>query len=151
MLLFADCTPIILYSETNKVLGVIHAGWKGTAKGIVKKAVNIFENEFATAPAMIKAVIGPSIGHCCYPVSEEVAEQLNRSIREKHDNIFDNQKDKVHVDLKKLNAQQLLEAGVKEIDTTVYCTSCMNEVFYSYRANNGKTGRHCAIAAIKED
>jgi hypothetical protein len=148
MLLFADCTPIILYSDKNKVLGVIHAGWKGTAKKIASKAVNIFKNEFSVCPEDIKAVIGPSIGQCCYPVSIEVAEQLNRSISESHDNIFLDEKNKVRVDLKKLNAQQLWEAGVSEIDTTEHCTSCMNKIYYSYRAENGKTGRHCAIAAM---
>ena len=149
MLLFADCTPIILYSDKNKILGVIHAGWRGTAKLIAAKAVKIFKNEFSVSPEEIKAVIGPAIGQCCYPVSIEVAEQLNRTIKETYDNIFLEEKNKTYVDLKKLNAQQLWEAGVREIDTTEHCTSCMNKIFYSYRADNGRTGRHCAIAAIK--
>jgi polyphenol oxidase len=148
MLLFADCTPVILYSDEHKVLGVIHAGWRGTAQKIVSKAVNIFKNEFSVDALEIKAVIGPAIGQCCYPVSVEVAEQLNRTIKESHDNIFLEEKGKVRVDLKKLNAQQLWEAGVREIDTTEHCTCCKNEIFYSYRADNGKTGRHCAIAAM---
>jgi len=151
MLLFADCTPVILFEPQKRILGVIHAGWRGTAKGIVSKAVKIFIEEFNAAPELIKAAIGPAIGQCCYPVSEDVAEQLRSSIKKDCDNIFIKAENtgKINVDLKKLNAQQLVESGVLNIDVMGYCTSCNNSLFYSYRADNGKTGRHCAVASIK--
>ena len=150
MLLFADCIPVILFSPKNKVLGVIHAGWRGTAKKIVLKGVKIFTDNFNIYPEEIKAAIGPAIGQCCYPVSIDVASELKMSINDDYDKIFINDKntDKVKIDLKKLNARQLMEIGVKNIDILDYCTSCHNSLFYSYRADNGKTGRHCAIASI---
>ena len=152
MLLFADCTPIVLYSEQDKVLGVIHAGWRGTADKICKKAVDIFVKEFGVLPSNIKAAIGPAIGQCCYPVSEEVALKLKNSVENNYDNIFksNNEIDKIKVDLKQLNAMQLKEAGVVNIDIMGYCTSCQNSLFYSYRSDNGKTGRHCVLASIKD-
>ncbi len=148
---FADCTPIILYSSEKNTFGVVHAGWRGSAKGIVKKAVNIFNKEFGVDSRGIKAAIGPAIGACCYPVSKDVADLLKESITSGYDEIFAEQSgsSSVNVDLKKLNTRQLIETGVRYIDRMGYCTSCKNSLFYSYRAENGNTGRHAAIAALK--
>jgi len=151
MLLFADCVPVIIYAPDRHVISVVHAGWRGTAKSIVKKAVNILETEFNADIKKLKAVVGPAIGKCCYPVSNEVSEELEITITKDCDNIFTrNMKDinLIDVDLKKLNARQLEESGVINIDVSDNCTCCMNSVFYSYRAENGKTGRHAAIASL---
>ena len=150
MLLFADCTPIILHSEKDRVIGVIHAGWRGTAKKIAQKAISLFVNDFNVNPENIKAMIGPAIGQCCYPVSKDTALELQKSIKEDHGNIFkkDKKEDKISVDLKKLNACQLEEMGVINIDISPFCTNCMKDIFYSYRGDNAKTGRHAAIASI---
>ena len=153
MLLFADCVPVIIYAPDKKVISVVHAGWRGTAKSIVKKTVNILDTEFNADIKKIKAVIAPSIGQCCYPVSKEVSDELKITITKDCDNIFARNMDNiniVNVDLKKLNARQLEEAGVINIDKSDNCTCCMNSVFYSYRAENGKTGRHAAIASLKK-
>lgn len=152
LLLFADCTPIILYAPDEKVLGVIHAGWRGTAAKILIKAVKIFEQEFNIKSLSIKAAIGAAIGQCCYPVSEDTYLELKKSVSTKyHDNIFKltNDSDKINVDLKLLNYYQLIESGVKSIDISDVCTSCNNSLFYSYRADNGKTGRHGLIASLR--
>lgn len=151
MLLFADCVPVILYSPEKHVLGVIHAGWRGTAKGIVRKAIDIFENKFNAQRSYIRALIGPAIGQCCYPVSQEVSDKLKSSLNNTYDNVFnyDNQSGNINVDLKLINFYQLQEAGVINIDNVGYCTSCENSLFYSYRAEQGQTGRHCAIASLK--
>lgn len=151
LLLFADCVPIILFAPKEKVLGVIHAGWRGTAKKIVQKAITMFDKEFNVPPENVKAAIGPAIGQCCYPVSLDVARELKNSIDQNCDNIFKNvgDSDLIKIGLKELNGQQLLESGVVDIDIYNGCTSCNNSLFYSYRADNGKTGRHGAIASLR--
>jgi len=151
LLLFADCTPIILYAPKEQVLGVIHAGWRGTAKKIAHKAISLFESEFNVSPDSIKAAIGPTIGQCCYPVSSETYFELKKTINSNYANIFKNieNSDKVKVDLKLLNCKQLQEAGVQDIDVLKDCTSCNNSLLYSYRADNGQTGRHGAIASLR--
>lgn len=149
LLLFADCTPIILADTEKKIIGVIHAGWRGTAQQILKNAIEIFDKEFHSDINNIQALIGPAIGQCCYPVSNDTAEQLKKSVDICPEGIFiakgENQ---IHTDLKLLNARQLAECGVKNIDILTNCTSCNNDLFYSYRADNGKTGRHAAVASI---
>jgi len=151
LLLFADCTPIIIYAPKEQVLGIIHAGWRGTAKKIAHKAINLFKSEFDISPDSLKAAIGPAIGQCCYPVSVETYFELQKTINCNHVNIFKNieDSDKVKVDLKLLNYQQMAEAGIQNIDLFEDCTSCNNSLFYSYRAENGQTGRHGAIASLR--
>jgi YfiH family protein len=149
MLLFADCVPVIMYSPKYKVVGVIHAGWRGTASKIVIKALKIFKERFKIEPDKIKSAIGPAIGQCCYPVSGEVARQLRSTLKNDCDSIFTIQNsEKTNVDLKLLNALQLKENGVSNIDITGDCTNCKNSLFYSYRADGGKTGRHCAVVCL---
>lgn len=151
MLLFADCVPVIMYAPDQNAVSVVHAGWRGTAKSIVKKAVGILEKDFNADITQIKAVIGQAIGSCCYPVSEDTSEILEMTIAKDYNNIFTTniENDKlIFVDLKKLNEQQLRECGLVRIDKSDNCTCCMNSIFYSYRAENGKTGRHAAIARL---
>jgi YfiH family protein len=151
LMLFADCTPIILYEPVEHIVGIIHAGWRGTAKKIAVKAISLMEREFNVSPKGVKAAIGPAIGQCCYPVSYETYIELKKSVDSDYANIFKNieNSEKVKVDLKLLNRMQLQEAGVQDIDVIENCTSCSNSLFYSYRAENGLTGRHGAIASLR--
>ena len=149
-LVFADCVPVLLYDENKKVLACVHAGWKGTAKGIVKKAVNVMKKDFLCDSSDIKVAIGAAISQKCFDVNTDVASQLAMSVKNNCDNIFIERNGKVHVDLKALNEKQLAEAGVQTVDVCEYCTSCQNNIFYSYRADNKCTGRHGMLAMIKE-
>lgn len=151
MLLFADCVPVILYASDKNVIAVLHAGWRGTAQKIAKKGAEIIIEKWGAKPENIKATIGAAIGQCCYPVSEDVAQQLASSLDNNYKDLFkkDSEFKKVNVDLKGINFHQLKETGVKDIDILGYCTCCNNDLFYSYRAFDSKTARHGAIAMIK--
>lgn len=155
---FADCTPLIFYNPKTKVGAIAHAGWRGTAqkigvKTIQKMGVGVNINKpnysFQTSstlggnPKDIIAVIGPAIGLCCYEVSEEVKEQVLLTVSDSS-GLF---KDR-HIDLKQINARQLQEIGVEKIDICPYCTSCNNDLFYSYRKENGTDKRHYAYLKL---
>jgi hypothetical protein len=143
--------PIIIYAPDKHVVSVVHAGWRGTAKSIVQKTINILDKEFKADIKKLKVSIGQAIGQCCYPVSKEISKELINTIQKDCDNIFTtniNDNNLVNVDLKKLNARQLEESGVINIDKSDNCTCCMSSVFYSYRAEKGKTGRHAALASL---
>ena len=149
-LVFADCVPVLLFDEKENVLACIHAGWKGTAKCIVKNAVKIMQKDFSCNVKNVKAAIGPAICKNCFEVNLDVANQLAMSVKNNCDNIFITDNSKAHVDLKLLNKIQLKETGVRTVDVCEYCTSCQNAIFYSYRADNRCTGRHGMLAMIKE-
>lgn len=149
-MVFADCVPVLLFDENKKILACVHAGWKGTAKEIVKKAVKIMREEFLCDTDNIKCAIGPAIGQECFEVSSDVSGQLAMTVKNNCDKIFLDNGTKTHVDLKGLNKLQLNETGIFSVDVCEYCTSCQNDLFYSYRADNRCTGRHGMLAIIKE-
>lgn len=140
---FADCTPLIFYDPTHKIGAISHAGWRGTAARIGVKTVKKMMVEFGSKPSDVITVIGPAIGRCCYEVSDEVKEKLLATVSDQ-DNLSLNR----NVDLKRINARQLEEIGVEKIDICPYCTSCNNDLFYSYRKENGTKERHYAVMRI---
>lgn len=141
---FGDCTPIILYCEG--VAMIVHAGWRGTAQSIVKKAVKILTDQYRFKTESIKAVIGPTICGDCYEVGREVYDALYLTVNS-FDYGFVQKGDKYFVDLKHINKQQFLESGVEHIDVCPYCTACGEKLFYSYRYEH--TGyRHSAVIKL---
>lgn len=136
---FADCTPLIFYDTVQKIAAVTHAGWRGTAQKIGVKTIEKMQSN----PTNVIALIGPAISMCCYEVSEEVRDTLLATVKDT-EGLFINR----NVDLKRINAQQLKEIGVKQIDICPYCTSCDNDLFYSYRKENGTEKRHIAVAKL---
>lgn len=146
---FADCVPIILYSKKDNVGSIVHAGWRGTAAEIVKKTVLKLQSELNVLPKNITALIGPSIGKCCFETHKDVFHQLVKD--ENQTDLYEKKDNKYFINLKQLNNRQLIDLGVKDIDTCSYCTCCMSDIFFSYRKENGLTARHSAIVKIKGD
>lgn len=153
---FADCTPLIFYNPKTNIGAISHAGWRGTAQKIGVKTVQkmcrgvnvnqsgmTLQNNSIKGAKDIIAIIGPAIGLCCYEVSDEVKEKLLATVQ----NSTGLYKDR-NVDLKAINARQLQEIGVEKIDICPYCTSCDNDLFYSYRKENGTTNRHYAVLRL---
>lgn len=136
---FADCTPVILYDKKRHIAAVSHAGWRGTAQKIAPKTVEVMKSN----PKDIIAVIGPAISKCCYNVGEDVFNQLKSTVKD-----FDGLYNGLFIDLKGINVRQLQEIGVLDIDICPYCTSCDNDMFFSYRKENGTTNRHSAVIRL---
>ena len=136
---FADCTPLIFYNPVTKIGAVSHAGWRGTAAKIGVKTIE----KMGGNPKDIITVIGPAIGLCCYEVSDDVRGKLLETVQNK-----DGLTNGKNVDLKGINARQLQEIGVNKIDICPYCTSCNNDMFYSYRKENGTNERHYAFLML---
>lgn len=145
---FADCTPVILYDEKQNIGAIAHAGWRGTVQKIAVKTVQKMCEEYGSRPENIAAVIGPAIGLCCYNVGEEVLTRLSQTVS-CFEGLSHYKDDKIFVDLKNINKQQLLESGVQKIDVCPYCTVCANDYFFSYRKENGTTKRHSAVLRLK--
>lgn len=142
---FADCTPLIFYDFEKQIGAVSHAGWRGTAGMIGVKTVEKMKNEFGCKN--IKCAIGPAIGFCCYNVGEDVQRQLMATVKNS-DGLFEIRNGDIFVDLKNINKRQLEEAGLTEIDVCPYCTVCNNDLFYSYRKENGTKSRHHAVIKL---
>ncbi len=83
MIKAADCHQIGFYDLNNQAIGLIHAGWRGLEKGVIKNAVNKMAQKFGSNPKGLIVQFGPAIGPCCYRVDiwQQAEDQLiNASI-----------------------------------------------------------------------
>ncbi len=139
LLFYADCVPILLADPVRKVIGVAHAGWRGTVAGIAAATVAKMQEWCGCAPGNILAGIGPSIGGCCYEVDDVV-----RSRALAYQEFFQPRGGgKYLLNLQGINRQQLSAVGLKAdniVDAGV-CTADNKELFFSYRQEQGHTGR----------
>jgi hypothetical protein len=131
----ADCLPIVISDPAHPVAAIIHAGWRGTAKMITKKAV-LAMWQLGAMREHTMALLGPSIGPCCYEVQEDVravfrSQGFPPSIFVRRGGLF--------LNLREANAWLLREAGVERIYDMNLCTSCNRPLFHSFR--RGDTGK----------
>lgn len=150
---YADCVPLYFIDVTQRIVGICHAGWKGTASQIGRRLIDTWKNRFKSNLSDIRVLIGPSIGPCCYEVDQRVMNHFTQFSKEiPSGSILQKGNNKYMLDLKRINAQILIQAGVKEehIEVSHWCTSCHPELFFSHRRDGGKTGRMLAFIGIKE-
>jgi YfiH family protein len=143
MLFYADCVPVMLADTDSGAVGLVHAGWRGSVGHIVEKGIALMEKQYGSHPEHVTAAIGPSIGACCYEVDRRVLEQASGLEACFHPTW----KDHYQLDLWEMNRQELLAAGVpdNQILMARVCTSCHHDLYFSYRAEHGHTGRMAAI------
>ena len=149
----ADCVPILLCDPNTRTVGIVHAGWRGTAAGIASEVVCAMRDEFCVKPREIIAAIGPSIGPCCYEVGEEVYRTFmsaghTRATLEKW---FSRGKDtRCHLDLWQANRDQLMSSGLPDdrINTAALCTSERTDLFYSHRRESNTDERFSAVIRV---
>lgn len=145
--LTADCVPILLAADGGRVVAAIHAGWRGTAAGIVVATVRTLEGEDRVDPTSLHALIGPAIGACCYEVGDDVVAALRQRSALASGNAavgIETGTARPHVDLRRANQVLLMEAGVapERIEVVGPCTRCAADRYFSHRAaRGGATGR----------
>jgi YfiH family protein len=146
---FADCVPILFHDPKKKVIGIAHAGWMGTVRGVVQAAVDGMQAHYGCNPKNIIAGIGPSIGVDHYEVGADVISQFREKYKSDSDKVLQTRKGSTYLDLWTANAIQLRNAGVEQIQISGQCTACNLENWFSHRAEKGKTGRFGALMALQ--
>lgn len=164
----ADCAVLFFYDPVVQAIGIAHAGWRGTARGVAAVTIAALHEQFGCEPADILAGIGPSIGPCCYEVSEDVrqlflgqqqfealpTEERYRALVAEAA-VFEivtlPEKESLRLNMWETLRSQLLLAGLlpEHIELPGICTSCATDRFFSYRAEQGRTGRFPAILALR--
>lgn len=147
MMRFADCVPVLIYDPIKRAIGIIHAGWQGTIKQIVRKSISQMCDQYGTITTDIVAVVGPSIGPDHYEVGRTVYE-LAIDLFGKNDEIIKNESGKYIFNLWEANEFQLKQSGVLNVTQTKICTACNTDRWYSHRAESGKTGRFAALLSL---
>ena len=138
----ADCLSIFIFDPAHNVIGLVHAGWRGTKEGIVKKAIDKMKEEWRSVPQELKVAFGPCIRPCCYQVGREFKDFFPRETMVK--------KNGLHLDLPLANKHQLLESGLTDsnIFDCAICTCC-DDRFFSHRREGEKSGRMISVMMIK--
>ncbi|MEW6698306.1 MAG: peptidoglycan editing factor PgeF [Bacillota bacterium] len=149
---YADCVPILLYDPVKICIGLAHAGWRGTFLRIAGETVAQMQETYGSNPGDILAGIGPSIGPCCYQVDVPVRQALAKDFPDWQELLTPTGPDRWLLDLWETNRRVLLAAGIKSENITLagLCTACRTDLFFSYRVEQGKTGRMASLLMIKE-
>ena len=145
----ADCIPVLLYDQLKHVSCAIHAGWRGTVKRIVEKAVSEMTSVYGSRPEDIVAQIGPGIHLESFEVGDEVYETFEKegfmmeTISKRYPANDGSAQEKWHIDLPECNRQQLLSAGIPEsqINVSASDTFQQHETFFSARRLGINSGR----------
>jgi len=146
----ADCVPVLIADTKTRAVAAFHAGWRGTLARVVERGVGTMQLKYGSRPKDLVAAIGPSIGHCCFAVGEEVRFEFESQfayaptlfsevydsdpVKEKYPLLFltarapghSNIGPQIHLDLVEANRRQLLDAGLSKsrISVVSECTAC---------------------------
>lgn len=145
---YADCVPLVFADPVRRVVGLAHAGWKGTVGGIAGAMVRRMSEDYGSDRKDILVAIGPAIGPCCYEVDDRVINAINQQLGRQ---VYS--PGKAMVDLKEINREIMIREGVlsTNIDMSTSCTSCQNDLYFSHRAEHGKTGRMASWIGIQAE
>ncbi len=144
----ADCVPVLFYDRVKSVVGVAHAGWRGTAAQIVKKAIQVMVREFHSSPEDIKMAFGPSIRWSCYEIGKEVKDAICKATGEGEYYLKKNEG--YCIDLPTANLYQAISMGVpnENIWISHECTYCSPNEYHSWRYAKGQTGKQGGFIGI---
>ena len=146
----ADCVPILLFDKVNKVVSVVHAGWRGTVNKIIELSVAKMVQNYGCSPENIFAAIGPSISPEIYEVGDEVVEAARNSIPNSELTLHEKY-GKSYFDLWQANRQLLLSSGLKSENIEIFgeCSFVGKEKYYSARRDGINTGRMVSGMILK--
>lgn len=143
----ADCIPVLVTNRKGSLVAAIHAGWKGLAKGIVRKSLKALPEESAN----LISWIGPSIRQAHFEVGQDVYDAFcNKSSQATDCFQPRSQSGKYLCDLPGLLKLELTEMGVGEVYDSGLCTYEDESRFYSYR-RDGQTGRMASLIWIDDE
>lgn len=142
----ADCVPILLAATDGTLVAAVHAGWRGTAGRIAARAVDALHRQGCPRGSLVAAV-GPAIGRCCYPVSDEVAAEVSRSTGVNVEEIATVDPAGPRLDLPEANRRQLVESGVHgdAVAVAPWCAACDKAFFFSFRRDGAAAGRQFSL------
>jgi polyphenol oxidase len=157
----ADCVPVLLADRITGAVAAVHAGWRGTAAGASRVAIEALGREYGARPEHLVAAIGPSIGSCCYEVGSELVDAFAAAGHERYliDRWFvsvppargSRERSPLFLDVAGANRDQLLLAGMAEQNVYLsgLCTAMNLGVFPSFRAEKVQAGRIAAAIVAR--
>lgn len=146
----ADCVPVLIGDPTSRSFAAVHAGWKGTAAAIVRRAIEKLQSEYGANPAKMIAAIGPCASGKNYEIGQDVIDAFEKNVSDHEKYFTPTRPGHALVDLKAANKDWLTRSGVEDanIHISPFCTIERSDIFFSYRVEKklyGKTGRLLSV------
>jgi len=140
----ADCLSVFLYDEKQKGIGLIHVGWKGSQKNIIRQTIELMKKQWQTDPKDIKVAFGPAIRSCCYEVGSEFQDYFPEDLITRDGRYY--------LDLPQMVHNQLLSCGAQptNISDCGICTCCDSN-YFSFRRENEHAGRMISLIMLKKE
>ncbi len=138
----ADCLSVFIFDPRKKTIGLVHAGWRGSLEGILRRAIERMTQAGDSKAEDFKIAFGPSIRSCCYQVGKEFHGYFPKEVQRKENGYY--------LDLVLVNRNQLRPFGVKDkniFDCNI-CTCCDSR-FFSYRREGEKAGRMLSLMMLR--
>lgn len=138
----ADCVPVYLVAPRQRAVALLHAGWRGTAAGILAEGAKLLANQTGATPDELVGHAGVAISGPCYEVGAEVMAGVGKPAEGPGP---------WHLDLRSVLKEQAEAIGVKGFTSSTHCTSRDQERFFSHRGSGGKDGRMVAYLGLKTE
>lgn len=148
---YADCVPLFFYAPAYNMIGMAHAGWRGTVEEIGVEMLKQWHTKHHIPLEAIEVGIGPSIGPCCFEVHDDVASVFLQKYGDAPFIVENRENGKYNIDLWECNKYSMMKYGLKEeqLQKMAICTCCEHETFYSHRYTQGKRGTLGAFMVLK--
>ena len=143
----ADCVPVLLIAPRQRVVAALHAGWRGTLKGITARALGLLSSSWNVVPAEVWLAFGPAISPCCYEVGRDIGEALYERWSANNPATWQPKGEKGFLDLRLINLLQAEQSGVPRDHMQMVgpCTFCDSSLFASYRRQGSEAGRQLSV------
>lgn len=135
----ADCVPLYLAAPDKGAVALLHAGWRGTAAGILSAGLDLLQLEAGVHPSEVVLHAGVAISGACYAVGAEVLAGVGRRPAGP---------EPWSLDLREVLLEQAARLGVGEMTASGLCTATRRDAFFSHRGNGGRDGRMVAYLGI---
>lgn len=137
----ADCTPVSIADPQTRVVALVHAGWRGTAAGIVERGIHRIVESWDSAPERLWVHCGPAICGACYEVGPEVHAAIHPDRPPPSTN--------TPIDVRAAIVERALARGVPAAQVSVsgHCTRCGPSDFFSHRG--GEKARQMGVLGMR--
>lgn len=152
-ILVADCYPVLLFDPDGPAAGVVHVGWRGAAAGLIGQTVAAMTAMFGSRPERLRAAVGPGIGAHSYEVDRPVRDAFRAGSGHWDRIASESRLGHWQLDLQLSCLLQLEGAGIARsaVDVVEQCTCCNRETFFSYRRDQGRTGRQMGFVLLSTE
>lgn len=148
--LVADCYPVLLFDPQQRAVAAVHVGWRGAANGLLGKTVASLQSVFGSRPENLLAAVGPGIAAHSYTVDRPVRDAFQAGSGHWSSIAKETDLHQWQLDLQKSCLLQLEDAGLaaNQVSVAAECTCCHRELFFSYRRDQGQTGRQMGFLLL---